>query len=271
VGEDQRWPFADRDFGGPVVRPRRASTSDATLAMRDQFYLDELARQARIFTESFADAMDAALVRNDAEATWRHIQGALFAAIIVSRIVHPTSSHKWDGVTKSGAEAIAKARAARIRALVLLPPPDGSDVSIYHVSDLRDPMEHIDERLDWATHPDRDASIADWYLASDLVSLKPVGLRAFVPVGGILFFGTESINLFQLDLDMLGLLNNIAEARVALAKRIVGPFEYGPMEMRHVATPEARREALLHWEGERALRLAALAEAEGGARASGRS
>ena len=225
--------------------------------MRLQLYakgciLDELDRQARIFNESFYEAMTAALVDDDAEECWRHLQGALRAAIIVNRLVDPRNVLGWPGVNRAEATRIAEARAAMLRKMVLLPEPDPA-YAVYAIRGIRNDMEHIDERLDSVTRDENDGGISDWYSSRGALMVSPEdirrteaprGLRAFVPTAGFLFFNDESVNLFSLSPDMLAIRNNAAEARVPLEARMKGFMTFGSARLIQVWDVERRLAAL---------------------------
>ena len=54
-----------------------------------------------------------------------------------------------------------------------------------------------------------------------------IGLRAFVPTAGRLFFDAQSLNLFGLDLDIMTLTANAREAVTECDKRITGRMTFG--------------------------------------------
>jgi hypothetical protein len=78
VSSPVRWPHADKRRRIPT-RAYKGETPDCTAALRECVYLDELERQARIFTRSFSEAMTAALVADDAEECWRQLQSSMSA------------------------------------------------------------------------------------------------------------------------------------------------------------------------------------------------
>lgn len=261
-----RWPLADARRVFPVSA-YKGETDDATAALHERMYLGELDRQARIFNQSFFEAMTAALVIDDADECWRQMQGALFAAIIVSRLVDPREVHGWPGVTPKEAKGIAMDRADRIRQLVGLPGPSECESPIYAVRDVRDAMEHFDERLDRIVNTGDEASVSDWYLSNGMLSVTvktedplrtPLGLRAFLPTAGMLFFNDQPLNMFQLDLDMFALRNNIVEARTELEPRLKGPFNFGGPQVVEFSDAATRLAALGTWEAERDIRVASL-------------
>jgi hypothetical protein len=265
-------PHADQRRRIPT-RAYKGETLDCTAALRECVYLDELERQARIFTRSFSEAMTAALVADDAEECWRQIQSSMFAAIVVNRLVDATGAGRARrGVSKDQARGIAEDRAARLRELVSLPPPDEATSPIYAVRDIRDSMEHIDERLDRVTHGDDSrGGGSDWYLSDghmavtlsqDFPESTPLGLRSFIPTAGLLFFNDLHLNMFQLDLDMLALQHNINEAREGLAPRLTGRKTYGGSQVVEFSDAASRRSALDTWQAERVHRADSLHRTE---------
>jgi len=261
-----RWPHIDAPRPIPVY-PHGAEDPAAAAALRDLMYLDELERQARVFTSSFGDAMTAALVANDDQETWRHLQSAVFAAIVVNRLVDAEGANRgWPGVSGKEALNMAEDRAARLRALVGLPEPGTGVTAIFDVRDVRNSMEHIDQRLDRVSH-DAEVSggVADWYLSDGRVSVAlsagvdvtPLGFRAFIPTSSLLLFNDKTLNLFSLDIDMLALQHNINEVRPKLAKDVRGNKSYGS-QLAEFPSGYPAYEGFKKWESARAESLSTL-------------
>lgn len=173
------------------------------------------------------------------------------------------------------AKKIANDRAIRLRRYVDLPDPAETNSPIYDVREVRDAMEHIDERWDRVTHGADPASVADWYVSAGLLLLAPTsgeqtqtprGLRAFVPEAGTLFFGATSLDMFRLDLDMLALRNNIEDARAASLGPRQGRFTFSDLEVFEHLDEASRKAALVNWDRERETRLGALLAPPGGDR-----
>jgi len=264
-----RWPLAGRPRRLPLS-PRAGKTPDATKVLHDLMYLQELSRQAAIFNRSFWDAMTAALVTNDLDECWRHLQSALFVGIVVNRLVDPGPAREWKGVwDRPTATAHAAARGKRLREHIGLEGPEESLSPIYAVRAVRDAMEHLDERLDRIAQSGKSTSVSDWYISDGLILVSgdaegeghpPAGLRAFVATLGRLFFNDTSIDMFRLDLDMLVMRHNVAEAVSELQVLLEGRLEYGGPQLREVLSPSAKTplEALERWEEERATHEALL-------------
>ncbi|GAB2553182.1 hypothetical protein [Kribbella endophytica] len=257
---DSRWPhaFIKRRIPSQTIH---GTTGEVSSALRLAAYLDEIERQSRIFTRSFSNAMDAALVDNDAEESWRELQSAVFAAIVINRIVDfRGEAHGWPGCSKAQATRIAVERSEALRGLLSLPEPEPGATRIFEVRKIRNAMEHIDERLDRTTSGDEVGGFSDWYLsdgmmlvtpAEDARTRPPLGLRAFIPEVGQLFFGDDHLNMFSLDLDILQLQHQINEARRSLAGRIRGPMLHGGGKLMAFADESHKVASLATWTKER--------------------
>lgn len=178
--------------------------------LQDLFYLGELARQADIFDRSFSDAM-ASAAQEDVLGVWRHLQAALFSGIIVNRLLRSEGARN---------RKLADPRAARLRSLIGL--ADTDDTPLLTLHEIRNDLEHIDERLDERLSDQSTVSLADFYLSDGFYLMSGsgsggnhvfAGLRAFNPNLGLLHFDHRSINMFALDLDMLRLKHNAREAQ----------------------------------------------------------
>lgn len=237
------------------------STEEHTAALRLDVLLREVDRQADLFNRSSVDALRAAGA-DDPDDVWRHIQSALFAAIVVYRLL--TNDKPWRehvGWTKEQAVEAAKWRVAELRRALMLP-DRGVDWPIYKVTKIRDSLEHIDERLDRAVRSPGVHSISDWYLSDGYFMLSPridgaevepgvlAGLRAFWPEAGLLLFDRTELDLFGLDVEMLKLRNNIKEARNELPSGGSGRQRYGGGQIVPV-DQEVARERFRRWITER--------------------
>lgn len=179
----------------------KGPSEEITRGLKLSVYLREVGRQAAIYNASFSDAMRTGL-RWDREATFRHVQSALFAAIVVNRLL------------TNRANPTACARAAQLRDALLI--ADNAVTPILSMARVRNHLEHVDERLDAVLASEHTLSVADWYITDGfmLVSsdLAKSALRAFCPRLGMLFFDEQELPMMQLDIDMLKLRNNVREA-----------------------------------------------------------
>jgi hypothetical protein len=156
-------------------------------------------------------------------------------------------------------------RAARLRHLVGLVGVDGSNSPILTLYDVRDSVEHIDERIDIALAAPAVDSLSDCYLSDGLPVVSPEhatprrdasGLRAFNPTTGLLHFDRSKLNMFVLDLHMITLLHNARDAQTDLLKSVQGRqrFASGPL----VTGPPDDGAQRATWQRERERRIAQL-------------
>ncbi len=233
------------------IQSVRGPTDDATNTLRLIFYLVEIERQAEIFGTSLDEALTAAISKRDTISTWRHLQSAVFAAIIVNRILSlDVDARPWLGQSKKEAKKAAndtaRRRAKQLRALLLLPDHDDDSVAIFGVRSVRDSLEHIDERIDRALHSPGVRSLSDWYLSDGVFLTSPEdaegtntrsGLRGFHPESGLLLFDRTPLDLFALDIEMLKLRRNAREAQTGLGQRLQGRLHFGGGQLRSYTGP----------------------------------
>lgn len=211
--------------GGRIYRRTLAGDDTAsTEGHQLRLYLEELDRQSQLFSRYF----EAAWIRGlspDIEPTdvhvWGDLQAALFAAIVVERLLHPVGvrGRPKRGISKCAAEEQARTRARRLQELLDLDP---SDLDKFSIKSIRDPLEHIDERFDeLVIHGAK--SVTDWFISHGMsfMTIGPnggnAGSRVFFPAAGFVFFDRENLNLFTLDLAMRDLrINRLPKAREAL-------------------------------------------------------
>ncbi len=192
--------------------------------LHDGVYLNELDRQALIADAALTAAWQRGMTcAADDAPTWSQLQAALFAGIVVARILNPGNPvRSYPGRNKQQATAHAEARGRRLRQRV------GVDLSshLFDVTAVRDSLEHFDERLDAALAPN-PTSISDWYITDGVALVtsdaataagvpRGVGLRVFFPLGGILRFQDTELDLFAWDQALLKLRQHIGTVRAAL-------------------------------------------------------
>ena len=218
------WPHAFERRRVPT-QSIHGPTDAASAQLQILLLLDEIERQSRGFTTSYGAAIDAALGDGDSEACWHNLQSALFCAIIVNRLLYPQSNQRgWPGVRSVDARRLAQERAASLRSALHIPGPAVASTAIDQVRRFRDAMEHVDERLDRAIHDPKIAAVTDWYLSDGFV-ISPDGdadgpaLRAFVPETGLLVIGSQGLDTFALDLEMIGLQINLNHARAEIVEK----------------------------------------------------
>jgi hypothetical protein len=203
------------------VQSVKGKTDLATESLKMLFSLNEVERQATIFGASFKDAMEAAQ-RDDADGCWRHMQSALFAGIVVNRLIRRHSD----------------------LARMLNLPNDEKDTPLLHLYRVRNALEHIDQRADVAIKSPNISSVSDWYLADTHIVVSsddvPAGGRAFSPSLGVLFYDREPLDMFMLDLDMVRLLHNCREAQHELLATLPGRSHFGGGQLVKLASDSGR-------------------------------
>lgn len=85
-------------------------------AARDCVFLDELGRQAGLATRNIGEAWKRGMQTEDPRdmITWSLLQGALFAATIVVRILKPRSVSRYPGKTLRESNEITTLRGKRL-------------------------------------------------------------------------------------------------------------------------------------------------------------
>lgn len=229
----------------------RGPNDAATEALRLRLYVDELDFQAGIALDAFGRAWIAAhQAAADEDAVWADLQSALFAGIIIDRMIRPSRNVRADPdghFTRADAAAEAEGRAKALRELLKIPddPSDGSPRILYF-SPVRHGMEHIDSRFDGLVLK-RVMSISDRCISDDGKYFRTyddgsgtagVNFRVFIPAAGLLIFDGEHLDMFMLDHHLLALKDNIKDARDELDGRIErtrvpndGGFSFGGQQL----------------------------------------
>jgi hypothetical protein len=217
------------------MRSLKGANQDATEALRLLLYLDEIDRQAMIVNQAFAQAWIGALKREpDNQRVWADLQAALFAAVVVERILRPGRVHARAGKNQAECQMHAQERAETLRVLLDLPTdstPEGAE--LVAVSAVRDPLEHIDERIDGLVLQDL-ACISDLYISHG-PALRTVpgdcyqaNLRVFVAPIGVVIYDDKLVDMFKVDADLLTLrVDAIPKARATLEQRVRGRNLFG--------------------------------------------
>ena len=148
------------------------------------FYLRQVERQAEIYNACLPQAVTAALRPGGVTDAFRHIQSAMFAAIVMNPLLSYNDNPGYKGWPGEKAEAKQAAldalqwRASKLRQLLGLSDISEDEVLLFQVREVRNSLEHVDERIDLALHSEDVASLADWYISVGLfiVSLSgPTG------------------------------------------------------------------------------------------------
>lgn len=256
--------------------PRRIPTStlrgpneEVTAALRQLPYLHELRRQASIFNDNLATAWRRGMnptIPSDDPVVWASLQAALFAAIVVQRLLRPSKSVRKQPhhSTRNESQAVADARGERLRALLQVP----DDAIFFTVTKVRDAFEHVDERLD-SLMRDEVIGFSDWYLTDGmaLVTPRPAdgtpmaedighGMRVFFPAAGTLYFDDKMVDLYLLDLAMLDLKDMVDEKDTEIHTQMTGQGRsmYGGTQMVQLMDPASVERRLNAWLADRATR-----------------
>jgi hypothetical protein len=199
------------------INTLRGPNDQVTEHFRQLPYLRELKRQATIFNDNVENAWRRALGPTNAPddlAVWASLQAALFAAIVVQRLLRPSKGSvrkQPHHSTRGESQALADARGERLRTLLEVP----DNAIFFTVTKIRDAFEHVDERYDGIMRDDV-VGFSDWYITDGMasVTLRPSdrdptpehvshGLRVFFPAAGALYFDDNMVDLYLLDLAML--------------------------------------------------------------------
>ena len=246
------------------VQSVKGPTSEATETLRLLFCLVEIERQAEVFSQSLDDALLEAIEKGNTTAAWRHIQSAMFAAIIVHRFVAidqpppawPGYPSKAEG--RKAALSAAEWRVSNLRKLLFPSDVPKPDLWIDKVSEVRNSLEHVDARFDLAFNTESAASLSDWYLFDNFFLFPPeetpqgtykAGLRGFSPEEGLLLFDRDPLDLFALDLEMVMARHNARYSQVELLRTLQGRMRFGGPRIVRPAFPADR---MTKWRNQRA-------------------
>lgn len=213
-------------------------------AARDLVFLDELDRQAEIANRNIAEAWKRGSHTEDVHdpQTWSLLQGALFAAIIVARILKPRDIRPYPPLTAKESREVAELRGSRLRSLIEI----DEDSDLFNVEVVRNSFEHFDERLE-ARLVAGAQTISDWYISDGTALMTPeqphgpggVGLRVFFPAGGTVYFDRDELDLFSVDIALLDLRQQVRTARQRLKAQIRGRGYFTIQAVRLMTSDEA--------------------------------
>lgn len=203
------------------VQSLKGSTTEGTKDLQLRLYLMEVDRQARLAAASFDAAWTRALQPTtplDDPQVWALLQSGLFSAIVVSRILRPTSVRARPGVSTQQARELADERGDRLRLALHV----ADDSALLAVSSLRDPLEHFDERLD-AVVEQGWYSVTDWWICHGLGIFAEAdpssqgsglnrSLRTFHPTAGLIDVGHQRFDFYELTLALVRLVHHAIPA-----------------------------------------------------------
>ncbi|GIG85100.1 hypothetical protein Pen02_00360 [Plantactinospora endophytica] len=251
-------PLASINF--PEAQAREAATQS--------LYLDELGRQARLANDGIAHALTLGQTTPDTRdpSVWAALQSALFASIVVARLLKPITKCKYPGMTYSQTKQYAENRGTALMSLLDIDPSS----PLFSVFNVRNAFEHYDEKLD--SHIVSDiACLSDWYISDGIALATPadstnparaVGLRVFYPGGGLLIFDSTMLDLFALDVALLDLRVQVRDKREELRQRIRGRALYGGHVVVRLLPPDRADSRHAEWQAVRTAAEADLASTE---------
>ena len=213
---------ATRRRRGIPIYSVRMDDPDWDAHLQNRVYLREIERQGRLASLAFGDAIARAMLATtdaDDDHAWASLQGGLFAAILVYRLLSPGRVQRpFEGLSLKESQAFADDRGRRLRGLLDI---DEDEPLLRRLAQVRNSLEHFDDRLD-AVMSGRPVSIVDWYIsdgsalmtsdAPDADGPMGYGLRTLFAQGGLVYVGRTALDLFALD---AGLFELRARARTA--------------------------------------------------------
>ncbi|MFC8798018.1 hypothetical protein ACFT1B_33520 [Streptomyces griseoincarnatus] len=166
---------------------------------------------------------------------WAELQGFVTAAIILNRFLKPKPipPKGATGPRKAELKSQASKRAKRLRELLEVE----DDSPLFTIEAVRHSYEHIDERIDALVTAGDVWSLSDWYISEDLYLLsvseiearsqgqegRHENVRYFAPFVGLLVFGEDEIDLFQVE----AALHELLAVSVGATQKIVGEYPPG--------------------------------------------
>lgn len=166
------------------------------------------------------------------EVVWSHLQGAMFAGVVISRTLKPST------VRIRANQGFADNRGAKLRDLLEVP----DDAVLLTIARVRDAIEHLDERLDTVVLAGDIHSVSDWYiargvrfqtatrveLANEPTAGRHANMRLFAPEMGLLLFDDETFDLFAFEVELHSLLASMPDAHARLrAETAPGAMHFG--------------------------------------------
>ncbi|MET4060155.1 hypothetical protein ABIB35_001700 [Arthrobacter sp. UYP6] len=218
------------------------------------FYLTVVGEQAQISLRQLlavweleGDPPDIGVWKRDSgvdeQQVWSHLQGALFAGITLARMFDPhlpnISSKASSGqrAQQEKKRVYAQGRAQKLRELLNV----DENSALLQIRRVRDALEHFDERIDSLVLSGDVASVSDFHIAlggqfldvpgpqpsENGEGLRHVTMRQFAPELGVLYFGSEFIDLFAFEAALHSLLASMPEAYESAAPDPSNILRYG--------------------------------------------
>lgn len=238
------------------LRSVSGETEEITEALQLMVYVEEVGRQAEIATRFLTRAwLRAMRPETDTHDTmvWGDLQAALFACIVIQRMVQPGAAFRHPEATRAERQQRLKDRSQQLNDILQL----DDDFPVLKVRQIRNAFEHFDEQLDALVLAGR-VSFIDWQISKDGLSMRtPPGedgpvlqaLRAFHPAAGTLHFGDLLLDLFSMDCALLQLMDErVPRALKELeAKSATGPKLFGASQLIHLVPPAQVEPRLAEW------------------------
>ncbi|MDQ0662546.1 hypothetical protein QFZ35_001044 [Arthrobacter ulcerisalmonis] len=200
----------------------------------------------------------------DSGEVWSHLQGSMFAGIVLARLLDPrlaAISRKANANQRERhgrRQEFAASRAEALRTLLNVDP----ESQLLQIRKVRDSLEHFDERIDDLFLTGDVASVSDFHIAFGGQFLevsaddalngghkhRHVTLRQFAPELGLLFFGSDSVDLFAYVAALHGLLAAMPDAYEGIAPSSITDMSFGASRVGlwDEELASARREAIVH-------------------------
>lgn len=181
----------------------------------------------------------------DVGLVWSHLQGAMFAGIVLTRMldprIRPISAKASQAAQDRHAARrdAAAARGERLRELLDVP----ADSPLLTIRRVRDALEHFDEKIDELVLAGDVASVSDFHIAiggeyaeitaaevlaeTGQAGARHVTMRQFAPDLGVLRFGGHVVDLFHYETALHNLLAELSGAYEKAAGPAGGMAGYG--------------------------------------------
>ncbi|MDQ0144965.1 hypothetical protein [Pseudarthrobacter niigatensis] len=238
------------------LRSVSGETDEITEALQLAIYVDEVGRQAEIASRYLTRAwLRAMRPETDSHDTmvWGDLQAALFACIVIQRMLQPGPAFKHPEATRAQRQKRLKERARQLNDILHL----DDEFPVLRVREIRNAFEHFDEGLDALVLAGR-SSFIDWHISRDGLSMRtPPGhdgpvlqaLRAFYPAGGTLHFGDLLLDIFSMDCALIQLKDErVPRALDELGDiTATGPKLFGASQLIHLLPPDKVLPRLDEW------------------------
>jgi hypothetical protein len=160
---------------------------------------------------------------------WAELQGFVTAAVIVSRFLKPNPVPPRGFPDKKKVRTYGHDRGVHLCKLLQI----DDESPLLSIAEVRNGIEHVDERMDQIVVEGDVWSLSDWYISTDLYVQsrtsaevvaegtrgRHVNMRLFAPKPGILLFDGNTIDLFDAEVALHGLLVRMPAAHYYVTKK----------------------------------------------------